>query len=191
MSSRAVHIHESLPKSQFCAVPEHTRRPQERDRSLGFCFRSAALDYALPEKLVNGLGAQNHGGRWNAPGSFRCVYLSATGAAAYTQSLPVAQRHGLNDALVQPRVVIAIELVFQRFLNLPALAAQTPQIDLKSLISEDWRSMNDRGQESNSQAFVFPEKWRKNLSVPLCVGQDWQILRFHGAFRPITREWPS
>lgn len=119
----------------------------------GFCFRSSALEFARPKKLLSGAGALSHGGRWNAPGSFRCVYLSNAGTAAYVESLPIAQRHGLNDALIEPRVVIAIELIFQRMLDIPELAAKAPQIDLKGLLSEDWRTINDNGLESNSKAF--------------------------------------
>jgi hypothetical protein len=49
--------------------------------------------------------------------------------------------------------VIAIELIFQRMLDIPELAAKAPQIDLKGLLSEDWRTINDNGLESNSKAF--------------------------------------
>ena len=39
-----------------------------------------------PQEILNGKGALQNGGRWNAPGSFSVVYGSTSGAVALDES---------------------------------------------------------------------------------------------------------
>jgi len=105
-------------------------------------FRSAALQYARSEKLIDGNGAYRHGSRWSAPRAFRCVNLSTAVDTAWQESHALASYYGLAG----------VHLKLQQVFNLIKNAGLAHEVGLTEVLAEDWRTVNDGGSESLGQA---------------------------------------
>jgi len=115
-------------------------------------FRSAALQYARSEKLIDGNGAYRHGSRWSAPRAFRCVNLSTAVDTAWQESHALASYYGLKEAILRPRVLAGVHLKLQQVFNLIKNAGLAHEVGLTEVLAEDWRTVNDGGSESLGQA---------------------------------------
>lgn len=93
------------------------------------------------------------GGRWSAPG-IRAAYLCESPEAALSEYLAGARDAGIPDRSGLPAVVAWGEVRLQRVLDLtrPAACAALG-IDLTRLLASPWRSENECGQVSESQAW--------------------------------------
>ena len=119
----------------------------------GNAFRFASLRRPMPEDILSGIGAYRIGGRWNAPGSFRTVYGSTTPAVAVDESNSTASYYGIEREVLQPRLMVAIELKLSFALDLTQSAVRRKlHVSLANLLDEDWRRTQDVGQEALTQA---------------------------------------
>ncbi|MEP6601953.1 MAG: RES family NAD+ phosphorylase, partial [Nitrospirota bacterium] len=71
----------------------------------GAAYRVTTLDYPSPKSILLGQGSFLHGGRWNAPGSFRAVYGSTTDVVAVAESRANAQYAGIPFPFRTPRLL--------------------------------------------------------------------------------------
>jgi RES domain-containing protein len=115
-------------------------------------FRSATLEYARSDKLIDGKGAYRHGSRWSAPRAFRCVNLSTAVNTAWQESHALAAYYGLKEAVLQPRVLAGVHLKLRRVLNLIGNAGLAHEVGLAEVLAEDWHIVNEGGSESLGQA---------------------------------------
>ena len=119
----------------------------------GTAYRCALIDYATPENLISGKGAEKHGARWIMPGVAPAVHLSSTEQTAVRESSLQFERYGFKNPLKDPRVIVAIHTSFSKVLDLSRLDGLKTGFTLRELLEEDWEELNRHGQESLSQCF--------------------------------------
>ena len=121
----------------------------------GIAFRAAPLEFARLEKLLDGKGSLQVGGRWLAAGTFRAVNLSTTQETAIKESSANFTYYNFALSDIKPKVVVGVRLKLKKVIDLTnphGVRAQLwPRWD--ELLAEDWRQINDAGHESQSQAF--------------------------------------
>jgi RES domain-containing protein len=118
----------------------------------GAAYRVTTLDYPSPKSILSGEGSFMHGGRWNAPGSFRAVYGSTADVVAVAESRATADYAGFPYPFRTPRLLVTLELNLQRVLDLTAKESAGVFAEFsEELGREDWRKMNDLGVETISQ----------------------------------------
>src|SRR3978361_109813 len=75
----------------------------------GAAYRVTTLDYPSPKSILLGQGSFLHGGRWNAPGSFRAVYGSTADVVAVAESRANAEYAGIPFPVRTPRLLVTVE----------------------------------------------------------------------------------
>jgi RES domain-containing protein len=152
----------------------HFRRRIAEHRELlrpwrGFAYRVTTLDYPRPRDILMGQGSFLHGGRWNAPGSFRAVYGSTTDVVAVQESRANAEYAGIPLPFKRPRLLVVVELALGRVLDLTSPEAlRAMSVTADELRAEDWRKVQADGFESFTQSLgraVF-ESRANGLLVP-------------------------
>ena len=121
----------------------------------GIAFRATPLEFARRTKLLDGKGGFNHGGRWCAPRTFRAVNLSTTQEAALRESQANFAYYNFEAGDLRLRIIVGVKLRLRKVINLAELqhGGSQPWLRLTELLAEDWRSVNDGGGESRTQAF--------------------------------------
>jgi len=109
-----------------------------------------SLRYPRPRAILSGEGSFQHGGRWNAIGSFRAVYGSLSDTVAIEESRAIADYYGVTQPLLRPRLLVAIRFRLARVLDFSTLSLGREE--KATLAREDWRQRQGRGEESISQA---------------------------------------
>ena len=135
----------------------------------GLGFRSVTLEYAGPEKLLDGKGSLRHGARWTPPGGFPSVSLSLDQRTSIAEAPRIAHYYGLREEALRPRVLYAVDVRLQRVIDLTSLPSRLrPLVSLAELLSEDWRKINDADHESTGQglARAFHDSDCEGLIVP-------------------------
>lgn len=132
-------------------------------------YRVAGPRYTTAADIVSGIGASKGGGRWNAPGKIRVVYLSTQPETALAEANEHFRYHALPLTNGLPKVVVAVRVEIDRVLDFTdaAVAKAFPE-KLSTLLKEDWRAMLDRGDEATTQAMgraAFAAGFQ-GLSVP-------------------------
>jgi RES domain-containing protein len=119
----------------------------------GTVYRVTTLKYPHAKDILAGKGSYACGGRWNAMGSFCAVYGSTTDIVAVGESRANAEYARIPYPTRTPRLVIAIDLVLARVLDLTqASVRRTLGVTLNELRQEDWRKLQNQGFESLTQA---------------------------------------
>lgn len=119
----------------------------------GVAYRVTTLDYPDPENILRGEGSYRFGGRWNAIGSLRAVYGSTQDTVAVAESRATADYARVPYPSVTPRLLVAVELSLQKVLDLTsAPARRNLGVTLEELRREDWRKIQEQGDESLTQA---------------------------------------
>lgn len=119
----------------------------------GAAYRFVTVAYASRRDLISGAGSRLHGGRWNPPGRFNVVYGGLSAQTAVTESLATAQAFGVPPASARPRVFAVLSLKLQRVLDITvAQVIEALQLDYQSMLAEDWKTAQDAGRESLTQA---------------------------------------
>jgi RES domain-containing protein len=119
----------------------------------GAAYRVTTLDYPNPKSILLGQGSFLHGGRWNAPGSFRAVYGSTQDTVAVAESRATAEYAQVPLPFRTPRLLVAIELALQAMLDLTDEETRRRlAVTAEQLHAEDWRKMQEDGMESLTQA---------------------------------------
>lgn len=141
----SVHPHPDYP-----AILAAMRSLMSRAKLLeGVWYRCIETTFA--GQIVSGEGARQHGGRWNAIGSFRTVYLSDSPETALQEYLARARRMKWPDHRSLPMVMAAVELKASRVLDLrDAAVAAAVDVFLKAERIH-WRAVQSR-REAASQA---------------------------------------
>src|SRR5690242_10556347 len=84
----------------------------------GTIYRVTTLRYRDPRIIIFGEGSYRNGGRWNAIGSFRAVYRSVDAVVALSEQQATAQYANLPYPLRETRLVVALEVVLDRVVDL-------------------------------------------------------------------------
>jgi RES domain-containing protein len=160
-------------------MPEHPRTAELRDAMQiclplavtwsGTIFRYTNVRYANRTDLLSGAGSRRCGQRWNPPGIFNCVYGSLEPHTATAEALQMSTAFGIPPSKMRPRVFVAIDLQLQAVLDLrePRILA-TLAVTEKQLVSIDWLSAQDAGEEPLTQAIgrIAWEAKLEGLLVP-------------------------
>ena len=119
----------------------------------GIAYRSARPCYAKRGHLLTGAGSKKYGGRWNPPGSFAAVYLSLTLEVAVAEAVAHQRYFGIPEHAALPRTFVGVRLGLARVLDLRnGRLRQRLGVSLNRMRTEDWRWVNDGGQEAVTQA---------------------------------------
>lgn len=119
----------------------------------GIAYRSARPRYARRTDLLTGAGSRKYGGRWNLPGSFAAVYVSLSWEVASAEAVAHQRHFGVPEHAALPRTFVGVRLDLARVLDLrDGRLRQRLGVSLKRMLAEDWRLVNDGGQEPVTQA---------------------------------------
>ena len=118
----------------------------------GSVYRCVELKWARPAYLISGEGTLKEGGRWLAPQISRVVHASSTELTAMKESRAGFKYYGITKPRHVPRVSVEISLNLVNTVNLSALIEKLPGSTVDELLLEDWRKINQRGQETLGQA---------------------------------------
>ena len=118
----------------------------------GVVFRSVPLEFANPERILDGLGAMKSGGRWNPPGSIPALYCSLNPGTAAEESMRLFETAGLKRATVKPRLIVAVRYRLKAVVDLAELVDAIHGVDLSDLMAEEWQEINAQGRETMGQA---------------------------------------
>jgi hypothetical protein len=142
---------------------EHAKSPIELN-----VYRSCSIRYANRNDILSGFGSQIRGGRFNAPRSFRVIYLSLNPNVSYAETikraeslkapalagLPLKPSQELNKHFIQ----LTVRAVLIKIINLtdPDLLNSKhfadAGIDIELLTKDGWHVDNNVGKESATQA---------------------------------------
>jgi RES domain-containing protein len=78
------------------------------------------LEYANRRDIVTGEGSRTAGGRYNAKGSYRALYISLDLPTAASESLAYSRQQRIPDAEVLPLMLVACRVREVRILDLTA-----------------------------------------------------------------------
>ncbi|HEY1583808.1 MAG TPA: RES family NAD+ phosphorylase [Chthoniobacterales bacterium] len=119
----------------------------------GAAYRITTLDYPSSKSILLGQGSYIHGGRWNAPGSFRAVYGSTEDTVAVAESRATADYAQVPWPFRTPRLLVAIELSLQSVIDLCRIdVLRALHLRTEELQTEDWRRIQEYGTESLTQS---------------------------------------
>ncbi len=157
----------------------------------GAAYRVTTLDYPSPKSILLGQGSYLHGGRWNAPGSFRAVYGSTEDTVAVAESRATADYAHVPWPFRTPRLLVAIELSLSAVLDLtrPEVLGIL-DLQAEELRAEDWRKVQEEGEESLTQAIgraVFTQGGEGMLVPSARVGGGVNLAYFPENQRTISR----
>jgi len=134
-------------------------------------FRTVGPRYTAPAEIESGIGGYRANGRWCRLKIARILYLSVEPETALRESNEHARRRNLPLWGQMPKVVIAMRVDANLILDLndSAVIASLP-VSMPQLFG-DWRSDNQMGGESISQALgraAVATGWN-GLRVPSAV----------------------
>jgi RES domain-containing protein len=157
----------------------------------GAAYRVTTLDYPSPKNILLGQGSYLHGGRWNARESFRAVYGSTEDTVAVAESRATADYAHVPWPFRTPRLLVAIELSLQSVLDLRR-AEVGRKLDLRAeeLGAEDWRRLQEQGEESLTQAIgraVFTQGGEGMLVRSARVSDGVNVIYFPENQRSLSR----
>ena len=109
------------------------------------------VETSFASQMLSGEGARQHGGRWNAIGSFRTVYLSDSPETALQEYLARARRMKWPDHRSLPMMMAAVEVSAGKVLDLTIPAVATAADTFLKAERIHWRSIQSR-REAASQA---------------------------------------
>ncbi len=119
----------------------------------GIAYRSARPRYAKRKDLLTGAGSKRYGGRWNPPVSFAAVYVSLSWGVASAEAVAHQRHFGVPEHAALPRTFVGVDLDLARVLDLcDGRLRQRLGVSRKRMLAEDWRSVNDGGEEAVTQA---------------------------------------
>ncbi len=141
----------------------------------GSVFRSAGVRYANESDFLSGQGAAYWGGRWNPP-RLVAVYASLDIVTATKEAYQNLKDYGFGAKAVKPRVMAGAKLSLHCLLDLTTASIRRELgFSLAELLEEDWRSIQEAGQESWTQA----------------VGRGSLLTGYEGLIVPSARNRPS
>ena len=150
-------MHSAVKMLQNPEYPLFSKRLGEKPELFtpweGTVYRITTLKYPHERDILAGKGSYQHGGRWNAIGSFCAIYGSTTDTVALDESRANAEYARIPYPVRTPRLVVAIDVALGRVLDLTQTNVRRALgVTLKQLSQEDWRKLQDQGFESLTQA---------------------------------------
>jgi RES domain-containing protein len=118
----------------------------------GLLYRCVELEWAKPENILSGEGARTHGSRWMRPGLHRLVYGASTELIALKETRRGLSYYGIKKPRQNPRVTVEIVASFSKVIFLADLVSAVSWLQMDELLEEDWRKVNQAGNETLSQA---------------------------------------
>ncbi len=141
----------------------------------GLVVRSVGVRYASAPDFLSGQGAARHGGRWNRP-RLPAVYASLDVLTAVKESYQNLLQYGFGATDLKPRVIAGANVNLHCLLDLTSANTRRKLgFTLAELLEEDWRAIQDTGQESWTQA----------------IGRGSLLAGFEGLIVPSVRNRPS
>ena len=117
-------------------------------------YRVASVRRANVEDLIAGIGSRLTGGRWTPLGAFPAVYASLDDATAMDEAKQQNLRLGVPPYMALPLVTTALEVHVERVLDLTdGRVRRALRVSRTRMVTEPWWRIQDRGQESLTQAF--------------------------------------
>jgi RES domain-containing protein len=108
--------------------------------------------FAHDGDIISGVGSQISGGRWNAPGSFRAVYLADSPETAMAEVLAHYRYYSIPIEQALPRVFVAVNVDLRSVLDLrDGIVRNVLRTSKARLIGDRWRELNKVNQESLCQ----------------------------------------
>lgn len=133
----------------------------------GTIFRFTGVKYANRGDLLSGAGARRHGGRWNPPGLFNCIYGSLDAGVAQEESFASNDRYGIPREMMRPLVQVAVRLRLQVVLDLTdAAILKLLGVSRAVLTRCDWEAEQDLGREAITQC-LGRLAWQAKLEAVL------------------------
>jgi len=118
----------------------------------GVAFRFVEPNHALKKNRLEGVGAEKWGGRWN-PKGLAAVYGASTRELAMRETYGTADRYGLNEDGLTPRVLFAFEADLGPVIDLTdGYVRQRLRISLETMTTSEWRLSRRRHREAMTQA---------------------------------------
>jgi RES domain-containing protein len=133
-------------------------------------YRNSAVPFANENDLLTGNGSFNYGGRWN-PRSIATVYCSLTPEAAMAEALSHFRYYGWDIADAMPRLFVAIDVSFEKILDLTeGSIRQRLSVSMQRIIADDWRKLQHSGVASLTQMIGKAASLAglEGLLVPCC-----------------------
>ena len=120
----------------------------------GTVYRCVERDYAELPAIVDGMGAWRNGARFNARQRFPAVYAALSADSAIEEALARLLSMGFaRDELLDDRETVAIEVAFDRVLDLREQAVRDGlEID-DAVLHAEWWDEQCAGREAVCQAF--------------------------------------
>ncbi len=119
----------------------------------GVAFRAVTPRYASSGDVLSGRGSQQHGGRWNAPGTFPAIYGSLTPETAMAEVLSSFRSFNIPTHRALPRTFLAIDVRLRRVLDLTrGIVRRHLRVSRRRMVEEEWRRIQNRGREALTQA---------------------------------------
>lgn len=141
----------------------------------GVVVRSASIGYANKHDFLSGEGAAAIGGRWNRRG-VKAAYASLSPVTAAREAYQGFEAFGFDAAAIRPRVFCGAAVRLQAVLDLSDRGTRRRLgFTLEELLDEDWRTIQDEGDESWTQA----------------IGRGAHGARFEAVLAPSARDRPD
>jgi RES domain-containing protein len=132
-----------MAESRITLKQLESRLAKLTDHAVSFAataYRSTTPKYANSRDLVNGVGSQRAGGRWD-PVGIAAVYASLTPETALAESLAHFRFYGFPIEDAMPRTFVALDVQMQSILDLRDLAIRRQLgASIKRSFRSDWRS---------------------------------------------------
>src|SRR5262249_12097678 len=126
-------------------------------------------------EFLSGEGAARYGGRWNRIG-IRAVYASLDLQTAIKEAFQNFSDHGFKIEDIKPRVIAGVRVSLQALLDLTNHRVRRRiGFTFNELVNEDWRAIQDAGEESWTQA----------------IGRGCRQAGFEGLIAPSSQARPS
>jgi len=152
----------------------------------GALFRFTTVRYSNRTDLLTGIGSRKHGGRWNPPGLFNCVYGSLDPQTALEESMATFRAYGIPQNQARPRVLVAVNLKLQAVLDLTSTQCMRHLgVGRQELTKLDWQANQDCGEEAVTQT-IGRLAWEAELEailIPSARSEGTNIAVFPGRRR--------
>lgn len=138
-------------------------------------YRSCGVQYANEKDFISGDGAALFGGRWNPPG-IPALYGSLDVFTATKESYQNLIGAGFKNKNIKPRVMAGAAIKAKRLLDLTNSGIRKKLgFSLNELLDEDWKGIQDGGEESWTQA----------------IGRGAHLAGFEGLIVPSAQDRPK
>lgn len=121
----------------------------------GDVFRVANRGFAGITTLLSGIGAMQHGGRWNAAGEFRVFYAAMDLETAFAEKAHSSRHSGIPPEQWLPAVIVLVQVKLTRVLDLTVTASRNRLgLTLEAMVAERPPAANESSYEATRHAIA-------------------------------------